>query len=62
MKPLIQDSNTNEKPYHKDMKVSMDLASKSGMGDQKTSIYSTSMVLREEEENTLSQSRLARLA
>lgn len=50
IKPLIQDVNTDEKPYHKDLKISLELATKSGMPNGILNIFSTSMVLNEDEE------------
>lgn len=61
VKPLIQDAGTHEKPYMQDLKLSTELARKSGMGDARTTIMSTSMVLRDEEEQSMTHSRLARL-
>lgn len=51
VKPLIQDFNTNEKPYHTDLRISLGLAKKSGMSDGIANVYSTSMVLKEEDDN-----------
>ncbi len=50
MKPLIQDINTFEKPYRKDLKLSLEMAAKSGMSNGLLNIFSTSMVINEDED------------
>jgi hypothetical protein len=50
VKPLIQDINTFEKPYRKDLKLSLEMAAKSGMSNGLLNIFSTSMVINEDED------------
>lgn len=48
VKPLIQDTTTNEKPYYKDMKVSMELSAESNILKSVGDIFSTSLILNED--------------
>jgi hypothetical protein len=49
VKPLLQDISTNEFPYHQDMKQSLELARKAGMEKNAVLIYSSSILLNDEE-------------
>jgi hypothetical protein len=61
VKPLIQDTNTSEKPHQTDLKITLEMMQKAGMKHGKTSVFSTSLLVLREEDEISMNSKVARL-
>jgi hypothetical protein len=48
VKPLIQDINTRERPYFRDMKISLKMSMESGIVVNPGQVYSASMILNDD--------------